>query len=264
MYCKKFYFFVLFVIALMASSCKKDSLSSDDDLGNNNTPANIPSPLDIDPVHADSVNKYIVVIGSSTAAGFGASVRDSCWTGRLRNKLIVDKKKFKLINFGVGGYTTFHLMPSSTAAMSIAAQRPLPDTNKNVTAALKYHPVLVIINLPSNDIAANFRDEEIIRNYRLMVRTIASANCDYIITGSQPRNFPSPQQRMRLKILNDKLTTEFPNHIDDYLKKISTASWAINRIYGAGDGIHLNNLGHKVIYQSIFEFPIFKKVADYN
>lgn len=261
MYCNKLKLIALFVILAISSSCKKDSLT-DDGFDSSVGPINIPASVDPDPIKQDTVNKYIVVIGSSTAAGYGASVRDSCWVARLRSKLVGDNKKFKVINFGVGGYTTYKLMP--TGYVSEIEKRPQVDTNRNVTAALKYHPALVIINLPSNDIAANFRDEEILKNYRVIIRTIASSRAEYIITGSQPRNFPAIEQRKRLKIINDKMISEYPTHIDDYFKKISTPTFGILKKYSAGDGIHLNNAGHRVIYQSIYDFPLFKNVADYK
>jgi acyl-CoA thioesterase-1 len=261
MYCNKIKLIALFVILAISSSCKKDSLT-DDGFDPSVNPINIPASLDPDPVKQDTTNQYIVVIGSSTAAGYGASVRDSCWVAKLRNKLVGDNKRFKVINFGVGGYTTYKLMP--TGYVSEISKRPEVDTNRNVTAALKYRPALVIINLPSNDIAANFRDEEILKNYRTMIRTIASSRTEYIITGSQPRNFPGIEQRKRLKLLNDKMISEYPTHIDDYLKKVSTPTYGIQKYYSAGDGIHLNNNGHRVIYQSILNFPLFKNVADYK
>jgi len=261
MYCHKFKLFALFVIVAVFTSCRKESLL-DDGFDSSVKPINIPASIEIDPVRQDTTSQYIVVIGSSTAAGYGASVRDSCWVAKLRNKLVADKKRFKVINLGVGGYTTYKLMPNGY--VSDVAKRPEVDTNKNVTAALKYRPALIIINLPSNDIAANFRDEEILKNYRIIARTIASSRVDYIITGSQPRNFSTVEQRKRLKIIHDKMISEYPGHLDDYLKKISTPTYGILRLYSAGDGIHLNNNGHRVIYQSILNFPIFKTVADYK
>jgi acyl-CoA thioesterase-1 len=261
MYCHKLKLLALIIIVAVFSSCKKDSLL-DDGFDRNVKPINIPASIEIDPARPDTASKYIVVIGSSTAAGYGASVRDSCWVARLRNKLVADKKRFKVINLAVGGYSTYKLMPNGY--ISDIAKRPEVDTNKNVTAALKYHPALIIINLPSNDIAANYRDEEILKNYRTIARTIASDRVDYIITGTQPRNFPTAEQRKRLKILNDKMNVEYPGHLDDYFKKLSTSTYGILRNYSAGDGIHLNNNGHRVIYQSVLNFPVFKTVADYK
>jgi len=261
MYCNKLKLFALVVIVAIFTSCKKDSLT-DDGFDSSVNPINIPASLEIDPIKQDTANKYIVVIGSSTAAGYGASVRDSCWVAKLRNKLVADNKRFKVINLGVGGYTTYKLMPNGY--VSTAARRPEVDTNKNVTAALKYHPALIIINLPSNDIASDFRDEEILSNYRVMVRTIASSKVEYIITGSQPRNFPTIEQRKRLKVIHDKMIKEYSTHLDDYLNKVSTPTFGILRKYSAGDGIHLNNAGHRIIYQSIYDFPLFKNVADYK
>jgi acyl-CoA thioesterase I len=251
---------LLTIVAL--SACKKESMTQED-LGPNSATVNIPANPANDPARPakDTTNKVIVVIGSSTAAGFGASSPDSCWVGRLRLRIKGDKKKIRVINLGIGGYTTYQLLPTGT--MSDIPRRPKPDTNANVTAALKYQPDLVVINLPSNDIGANFRDDEILKNYRTIVRLIASARSEFVITGTQPRNFPTVAQRNRLKILNDKLSIDYPQNISDYLKKLSTPTYAIQRIYGAGDGVHLNNRGHDVIYRSVIASPIFKSVAGY-
>lgn len=259
MYCNKFKLIFLLLVVFMASACKKDSLTNE--FGDDNLAINIPgNPLDQAPKPPIDTTKFIVVLGSSTAAGFGASVADSCWVGRLYGKLLADKKAIKVVNLGKGGYTTYQLMYTDAP---VVPRRPVVDTNKNVTAALKFKPSLVIINLPTNDVAANYRDEEIINNYRLIINVLELNNVQYIITGSQPRNFKTLDQRKRLKILNDKLIAAFPGHIDDYLRKISTATWAIQKNYAAGDGIHLNNNGHKVIFQSLIDFPIFKRVAGY-
>ncbi|WP_352432878.1 SGNH/GDSL hydrolase family protein [Mucilaginibacter sp. PAMB04168] len=244
---------------LLATACKKDSLTNE--FADDNATVNVPSnPLDIDPGKIIDTTKRIVIIGSSTAAGFGASVADSCWAGRLNAKLVRDKKPFKLINLGKGGYTTFQLMQTGSSPASI---RPKPDTNRNVTAALKYNPSLVIINLPTNDIALNFRDEEIISNYRNIIGQIAAKRIEFIITSTQPRNFQLLDQRKRIKILNDKVLAMFPGHVDDYLRKLSSPTWSILKYYSAGDGIHLNNNGHRVIYQTLVDFPIFKTVVGY-
>lgn len=261
MYCHKLKLFAIIFIVAVFTSCKKDSLL-DNGFDSTVKPINIPASIEIDPARGDTTSKYIVVIGSSTAAGYGASVRDSCWVAKLRSKLIADNKRFKVINLGVGGFTTYKLMPNGY--VSEVAKRPEVDTTKNVTAALKYRPALIIINLPSNDIAGNFRDEEILKNYRIIARTIASSRVDYVITGSQPRNFPTVEQRKRLKILHDKMITEYPGHLIDYLNKISTPTYGIQRYYSAGDGIHLNNNGHRVIYQSIFNSSVFKSITDYK
>ena len=261
MYYSKLKVFFLLIVIVTASACRKDSLT-DEDLSNSNSAINIPSnPLNLDPGALPlDTTKTIVILGSSTAAGFGASKADSCWAGRLNGKLKADNKGFKVVNFGVGGYTTYQLLPTSTTPKP---WRPAVDTNKNVTAALKLKPALIIINLPSNDIGANFRDEEIMLNYRTMVRLIASNDIPYIITGTQPRNFVTAEQRKRLKTLNDKMISGFPGHIADYLRRLSTPSYGLFRPYSAGDGIHLNNSGHKIVYQSIFNFPVFKAVAKY-
>jgi len=63
---------------------------------------------------ADSQLKRLVVIGSSTAAGSGASTYDSCWVRRIsyqykNQQMVVDT----VHNLALPGYDTYHGMPSS-------------------------------------------------------------------------------------------------------------------------------------------------------
>ncbi|UEG53904.1 SGNH/GDSL hydrolase family protein [Mucilaginibacter daejeonensis] len=250
------------VLIVVLSACKKASLT-DDALNSPYSPVNIPTKPsdDASKPAKDTSNKVIVILGSSTAAGFGATSPDSCWVGRLKLRMTKDKKNVKIINLGIGGYTTYQLMP--TGQLSAIPNRPRPDTNANVTAALKYQPDLVIINLPSNDIAANYRDEEILKNYRTIIRLVASARSSYLLTGTQPRNFNQAAMRNRLKILNDKLVSDFPQNVHNYFMKLATPSYAMQRIYNAGDGVHLNNRGHNLVYQTMMTSPVLKTVAGY-
>jgi acyl-CoA thioesterase-1 len=207
----------------------------------------------------DTTTKYVVVLGSSTAAGWGASRWDSTWIGRLRSKLDADSMRVNIVNFGEPGYVTYQGMPSGYAVSG----RPQPDNNRNITRALTFHPVLVIINFPTNDISNNYSNSEILNNYKVLAELLKAQNVEYIITGTQPRNFSSLEQRQRLKNLNDLMEPVYGNHYNNYLEKLSTPSFEIQGRYSAGDGVHLNNQGHKVLYESFMAFPLFRKVAGY-
>src|SRR5262245_61695623 len=57
---------------------------------------------------------HLVVIGSSTAAGFGASDAETPWAARLENTMAeLAPAAFTLTNLAVGGHTTADLQPGS-------------------------------------------------------------------------------------------------------------------------------------------------------
>jgi acyl-CoA thioesterase-1 len=237
------FIFLFFILTnLLFVACKK-----------NESLVEVYSPEDLD-------TEKIIVLGSSTAAGMGASIRDSAWVNRLQAKLIGDHKKVKVINLACGAYTTYQILPSNSV---IIAQKPVPDTARNITKALSFKPSLVLINMPSNDIATGYSDDEILDNYKSITAILDIEHIPYILTGTQPRNFLSEQQRLRLKTLNSKLQLLYNNSLNDYLEDLSTTTWGIRDEYSAGDGIHLNNKGHYIIYQSFANHQIFKKVFKY-
>ena len=79
---------------------------------------------------ARSAENTIAILGSSTAAGVGASTYDSAFAGRYAKYLGGLKPSWKLVNLAVGGYTTYHIMPTGWKR---PAGRPAPDTARNIT-----------------------------------------------------------------------------------------------------------------------------------
>ncbi len=205
-----------------------------------------------------SAPKTIVVIGSSTAAGFGASCGDSSWVNRL-NSAVTASKQGSIINLSVPGFSTYDVMPTGYAPK---ANRSYPSVNNNVTKALSYHPDFIIVNLPTNDIACGYSDAEIISNFKTITALMDSLKVPYILTGTQPRNFPAQAARQRLKTLNDELNNVFNGHVDDYLNTLSDETWNIKPQYNSGDGTHVNNTGHRLIYQSFLNFSLFVKLLN--
>ncbi len=203
------------------------------------------------------VTPTIVIMGSSSAAGVGANPVDSCWAHRLQATVNQASTKANFINLAYGGYTTYE----AQATGSVTASRPAPDTARNITKALSYHPTLVMISYPSNDIAWNFTDDEILNNYAKLTHLLDSAKVQYIIFSMQPRDFTDAAQRMRLKTLNDKIISVYTFHVNNFLDQLSTATYSIKPQYESGDGIHLNNAGHAVILNATLQQPIFMNVV---
>ena len=249
-------------------SCKKTAQNSElikEDILNIDT-AQLSLPLPIEN-QIDSIIEFpdsslkIVILGSSTSAGNGASSLSLSWVNLLRNKVRQDSKNVDIINLSVPGYNTFHILPNGNIESS---GKPSPDIFRNITKAISYRPNLIIINMPTNDVASGFSDDQILANYTVLVNLMKSNNINYMITGTQPRNFGNADMRKRLKILNDKMNNSFPGHVVDYLQKLSKNGWFILEYFSFGDDIHLNDRGHRIIFQYIINFPIFKKVVGYQ
>ena len=203
------------------------------------------------------VTPTIVIMGSSSAAGGGANPIDSAWAYRLQATVNQTSTKAKFINLAYGGYTTYE----AQATGSVTASRPAPDTARNITKALSYHPTLVLVSYPSNDIASNFTDTEILNNYAKLTHLLDSAKVQYIIFSTQPRDFPDATQRMRLKTINDKIIAAYTYRVNNFLDQLSTSTYSIKPQYEAGDGIHINNAGHAVILNATLQQPIFMNVV---
>jgi acyl-CoA thioesterase-1 len=227
----------LLVLVVCCMGCSKKT-SHD----NNPQPATIPN---------------IVILGSSTAAGEGANPIDSAWAFRLQLTVNANGTKANFTNLASPGYVTYQAMPNGY----IVANRPVPDTARNITKALSLKPTLVMICFPTNDIADTYTDAEIMNNFAVMTHMLDSAKVQYIIFGTQPRNFTDVSERMRLKTLDDTIKTVYTYHVNDMLAQLSTSTYEINPLYSAGDGIHLNNAGHYIIFQATLNHPIFDQVV---
>jgi lysophospholipase L1-like esterase len=194
--------------------------------------------------------KVVVILGSSTAYGTGATPIDSSWVNLLNYQFKADKKKVEIHNLALGGYTTYHIMPSTVSPPN---GRPLADMSRNLDKALSFKPDLIIINLPSNDITYGFTDQEVVSNYQYICNEIIKNNIQYLITSTQPRNFPEWHTRERLATLNNIVKATFPLNTIDFYSLLADASLNIRQELNFGDGIHLNNKGHKIIFEEFLK-----------
>lgn len=208
----------------------------------------------------------IVVLGSSTAEGYGATPyfpfpdTDSGWVNRLRlsfNKNTSDGIDTTIVNLAKGGYTTYHVMPTGYTP---PPGRPAPDTARNVTKAISLDPDVIIINLPSNDISNGFTKSEIMNNFRSLYQIITSAGINAFITTTQPRDFSPNYLMMQYQYdLKDSIQSNFGyfsiNFWDDLAGTNPPHSLRPEVAYG--DGIHINNLGHFLVYQRVAAKNLF-------
>ena len=54
----------------------------------------------------------IVILGSSTAEGAGATKLENSWVFKLEHELKILNNSSRVVNFGKSGYSTFHILPN--------------------------------------------------------------------------------------------------------------------------------------------------------
>jgi len=189
----------------------------------------------------------IVVIGSSTAAGSGAEPPDGAWVNLFRKFLQDQNPAHEVINLGLGGQQTYHLLPTDQKP---PPARPLPDPERNITRALALNPDAVIVNVPSNDAAANYGTEEQLANFDLILQAALSAGVPAFICTTQPRRF-EPAQVLIQHRLKDAILTRYGPLAINLWDSLATPDGFPRDEYDSGDGAHLNSLGHQKVFEAV-------------
>ncbi|HTI10547.1 MAG TPA: GDSL-type esterase/lipase family protein [Puia sp.] len=194
--------------------------------------------------------KIISVIGSSTAAGSGASTDDSSWVNRLKNYYQAQGVLSNVFNLALSGTTTYDGMPTGFVP---PPNRPSPDPTRNVTRALSFNPDVVLVCYPSNDLVLGYTMQEFMSNLRTIYNTVVAAGKICYITSSQPRDALPLAGRQQLKTANDSILAAFPIFSVDFWTPLADpVTLGINPLYSIpGDGIHVNDAGHRVLFEAV-------------
>ena len=202
----------------------------------------------------------IVVLGSSTAAGTGPKHQDSTWVNQFRKSVQEGNSSDFVLNIAKGGYTTFHLLPTSTKNIH---GRLVPDTLRNVSAALRHHADAVIINLPSNDTSIDIPIDSQLLNFKEMWDYFAKANIPVWITTTQPRNYPL-QKRLVQKAVRDSLMARYGDFCINFWDDFAKADHTLKKEFDSGDGVHLNDRGHGLLVEKVLEKNIISVLVQNN
>lgn len=202
---------------------------------------------------------HVVIIGSSTAAGTGPSVPDSTWVNRYRAYLQGINIQNQVTNLARGGTTTYQIMPSWFVA---PMGRPATDTSRNVTKALSLQPDAIVINMPSNDVATNVTLQEQMSNYRVMVAVADSLGIPVWVCTTQPRNFGSAAQRALQVAARDSIFVEYGIKAIDFWTGFATSTDSIDPLYDSGDGVHLNDAAHGILFARVADVALPNLLAD--
>jgi len=194
-------------------------------------------------------NSTIVILGSSTAYGSGASTIDSSWVKRYTAALKAINSNYTVVNLALGGYTTFQMLPTGTVMPDGITETI--DVNRNVTKALTYNPYAIIVNMPSNDANKNYSVEKQLNNYAAVVNAANAQGVTVWIATTQPRNFTDPAQIKLQSDMADTLLYIYGENAIDFWSITATPNGLILPQYNSGDGVHLNNAGHRVLFEKV-------------
>lgn len=186
----------------------------------------------------------VVIMGSSTAAGTGASA-GKAWVERVRSAAAVACPRVTITNLAVGGTVTWQGLPAR--AGTPPAGRPAPLPAANLDAALALGPALVIVHYPSNDAARAYPLAETVANHGALRDGIRAAGALDLILGPFPRSFASPAQVALMTGLRDALPAVGAPRYLDLWTELAAAENRVAGAYAGGDGIHLGDAGHALI-----------------
>jgi len=189
------------------------------------------------------------IIGSSTAAGEGASTFAKSWVALTVNYY---KGLGELTNYNdiaVSGTTTWDGMPTGYPIPSGITPTPdMPNPDHNVTKILELGSNVVIIGYPSNDIAFGYSLAQYLANLRTIYAAVVSVGKTAWVTTTQPRDDISPSLRQLALQGRDSILAEFPQRSLNFWDPVADPSTlGIQAQYEYGDGIHLNDAGHAAL-----------------
>jgi lysophospholipase L1-like esterase len=187
----------------------------------------------------------IVVLGSSTAFGTGASTTDSSWVSRYRRYVKSKNVNSQVFNLGIPGYRTYQNLRPDGYVPPI--NRPTPASGFNITAALALTPDAIIINMPSNDAASNYTVDEQKANFEESFRIADSAQIPIWVTTTQPRSNMSVDQMQNLRDMRQWIIDRFGSKSVNFWDGIANPDGTIASFYFF-DNVHVNNRGHEEFF----------------
>lgn len=199
--------------------------------------------------------KKIIVLGSSTAVGLGASP-DQNWTTRYQRYLKSKNADNQLIVLAKGGYTTYHFLP----AAKHAPPRPSPDKKRNIHSALTLQPDAIIINLPSNDTTIGVPPETQLENFQQLVKEANKHQIPVWIATPQPVNYQQEKSIQMQKQVKNQILQQYGDKAIDFWSGLASENGKLKPAYNSGDGLHLNDAGHALLFKRVVDKNILKKL----
>jgi hypothetical protein len=195
----------------------------------------------------DCPAQVLGVIGSSTAAGGGATVFDSSWVGRTQLFFKNRGELTKYFDLAYSGSTTWNGMPSSFVFPHGVTITPAdtPDRADNETMLLRLGSNVVVVAYANNDIVNGFTLTQCMSNLRVIYDSVLAAGKTCWVTTTQPRSDQPDSIRRILLQGRDSVLNEFPGRALNFWDPVvDPSTLGILPQYGAPDLIHLNDAGH--------------------
>jgi lysophospholipase L1-like esterase len=187
-----------------------------------------------------------VVMGSSTAAGNGATAGKR-WSDLLQDSL--GNRGVNFANIAKGGTVTYHGL-SITAPL--VPNRPAPDPAINIDQALSRNPAVLLVAYPTNDTANGYAVSEAVNNILTIRGAALEKKIPVLVLSTQPRNLPAAQLA-QLQQIDTQLATAVGACFVNVHGLLAGPDDHIAAAYDAGDGIHPNDAGHRVIADAILK-----------
>lgn len=204
---------------------------------------------------------HIVILGSSTAYGNGASKPSKAWAYLYADSLNNINSEYIVDNLAIPGTTTY----SAQADYYVPpADRPAPISGYNITAAIKLKADAIIVNYPSNDAVQNFTLKEQKANFKRISNAAKRNNILIWIATPQPRNNLTAAQVSSQKKLLEWIEKYYQEKSIDFHTGLASAKDSILYEYNSGDGIHVNDAGHRVLYRRVLHENIPDSLCNLN
>jgi acyl-CoA thioesterase I len=194
----------------------------------------------------------LAVLGSSTAAGTGASQPGRSWVGLLQAWL-AKTKGGSVISLAAPGVLSTSALCTQQVNSNIAE---LISPTRNVDRALKLGATHLILSFPSNDTTNGVSAEQTISNF-LYMRQCAQSNdkVRVAVMSSLPRDGLTKQQNAAIAQIDAAMLKEFGGcYINVRSALADTDHESIRHDLSAGDGVHFNNAGHTIIFGMVKRF----------
>lgn len=204
---------------------------------------------------------HIVILGSSTAYGNGASDITKSWAYKYAQYLKSINPDYIIDNLAVAGTTTYSAQPNNYVP---PPGRPGPLSGHNISTAISLKADAIIINFPTNDAADNFTLTEQENNFKRITQHASSHHILVWVATPQPRDGFNATQVTRQKKLYDWVMNFYRAKAIDFHTGLASAADSILFKYSAGDGIHLNNSGHEKLYNRVVKESIPDSLCNLN
>jgi lysophospholipase L1-like esterase len=149
-----------------------------------------------------------------------------------------------LVNLARAGALTPQALPANTPP---AAGRPAPDPAINIDRALAQAPRLLVLAFPSNDAVAGLPAAETVAHLSRLRELAAAQSASTILLSSQPRDGLTATQQATLDETDRLGAASFGECFVDVRAALAGVHGGIAAAYAAGDGVHLNDAGHRLI-----------------